>query len=82
MDKEAQKYFDGLLQKPITALTPDNIAFLQARQSYLGKKQLAKYAEVLKIKVKAEPKVEDAPAEDPFEEPAPAPKRRSRGKKK
>lgn len=52
-----------ILKKEIAALTKDDIAFLQARRSYLTSEQLEKFADVLKSKLpKAKP--EGPTAED------------------
>lgn len=50
MNPEAQAVLDGILRKSPDELSPEDIAFLRARVSYLKKSQLEDYDSVLKSK--------------------------------
>lgn len=54
MDQETKDYFNSLLEKPMDELTSEEKLFLQARQSYMGKKTREQYKEVLGEKVEIE----------------------------
>jgi hypothetical protein len=47
MDESSQKLFDEIMRKEPTGLTPSDVAFLKARESYLTPDQRERYAEVL-----------------------------------
>lgn len=66
MDTKTQEYLDKILKKSPSELTPDEVAFLKARRSYLKPAQVEEYKEVLEGKsVKKEESVEE---ETPTEE--------------
>lgn len=50
MNEEARKILDSLTKKEIAELTPQDIAFMRARRSYMTKDQKNYYAEVLEEK--------------------------------
>lgn len=52
MNPEAQAVLDDILKKTPEELSPEEIAFLRARRSYLKKSQLDEYSDVLEAKAK------------------------------
>lgn len=59
MDVETQAEFNRILNKPIGELTPEEKVFLQARQSYMGRRTKEDYKEVLGDKIEIEDKPEE-----------------------
>jgi hypothetical protein len=47
LDTDTQKVFDEIVAKDPVTLTPDEVGFLWARQSYLSEEQLEKFEAVL-----------------------------------
>lgn len=51
LDPDSQAVLDAIVEKEPAALSTDDIAFLQARSSYLTDKQKATYSKELKAKI-------------------------------
>lgn len=55
MDKVSQARLDRILAKPPSELYPYEASFLKARQSYLSRRQLEIYSDILNLKARKKP---------------------------
>jgi hypothetical protein len=66
MDEQTTNEFNRILSKPIGELTPEDKGFLQARQSYMGRKTKEQYKEVLGEKIIIDKPEEQVADTNPF----------------